>query len=103
MSCDWTVCAPRKAAIRDVDLRNEARCSRSARRESSDWRAVSRWLPNGAAGNSGGADRDGPAHRRRAAGRLLYRPALLQTRLQVLGLRQATRPTVELRTIGDAE
>src|SRR6266480_7392403 len=51
---------------------------------------------------SGAADRhseresrDGSTDRGRAGGRLLYRPALFQTGLQVLGIHPATEPALE--------
>ncbi len=61
------------------------------------------WLRNDAGRNSAGEDRDGPAYRRRTAGRLFHRPALFQTGLQVLGLRARAGPALERGPTGDVK
>src|SRR5206468_6539256 len=86
-----------------MSAENEARCSPSAGEQSVDWRAVSRKLRNRAARDPAGKDRDGPAHRGRTGGRLLYRPALLQTRFQILGIHPAARTTLDHGATGDVE
>src|SRR6185369_3746638 len=82
---------------------NEARRLPSACKQSIDWRAVFQRLRNRPPRNPAGKDRDGPAHRGRSAGRLLYRPALLQTRFQILGIRPAARTTLDHGATGDVE
>src|SRR5438105_9127242 len=71
--------------------KNESRGSISARKQFYARRPVFRWMRNFAARNSAGENRNGTAHRFRTGGRLFYRPPLLQTRFQVLGLRAAAR------------
>src|SRR5438270_13382328 len=53
------------------------------------------WVRNDTARNSSGESDDGATLRRRNAGRLFYRTALLQTRFQILGLYSAARTAVE--------
>src|ERR1700680_4898437 len=89
------VCALHKAAIKDVDLTNEARDSIFVFGRGSSRCSFLHGLRNSAGRNSAGEDRDGAAHRRRTAWRLLYRPALFQTGLQVLGLCAKAGPALE--------
>src|SRR4029453_5374990 len=97
------ICVRRKAAIKDVDLKNEARCSPSPCEQSIDWRALSQQLRNRAARDPAGEDRDGTAHRSRNTGRLLYRPGLLQPRFQILGLRPTAWTARDHGATRDAE
>src|SRR4030095_11808914 len=97
------ICVWREAAIQDVDLRNEPCCSPSACEQSVDWRALSQRLRNRAARDPAGEDRNGAAHRGRNTGRLLYRPSLLQTRLQILGICPTSGAALDHSATRDAE
>src|SRR6266516_4834080 len=88
-------CALRKAAIKGVHRRNETRHSVVAGRESVAKRSVLQWLSNHAPGDSASKNRDGATHRSRAGWGLFHWAALLQTRLQVLGLHSASGSTME--------
>ena len=74
-----------------------------AGRESIAERGVLEQLPNHAAGNSASKNRDGSTHRGRASRGLFYRTALLQTGLQVLGLRPAAWSAMEHSGDGDVK
>src|SRR5215831_10478312 len=88
-------CTSRKPAIKGVDQRNETGHSVVAGREPVAERGVLGRLRNHAARNSAGKNRDGATHRGRASRGLFYWAALLQARLQVLGLRSAPGATME--------
>src|SRR5260370_5673356 len=69
--------------------KNESRGSISARKQFSARCPVFRRMRNPAAGNSGGENRNGTAHRFRTGGRLFYQPPPLKNPFPDLGLRVA--------------
>src|SRR2546430_16271001 len=73
--------------LEDVDLASKTGFLR-------DRASVCRRLPRDANRHSKREGCHGTAHRGRADRRLLYRPAVFQTGLQVLGIHPATQPAV---------
>src|SRR6266480_3393466 len=74
--------------LEDVDLASKTGFLR-------DRASVCRRLPRDANRHSKREGCHGTADRSRAGGRLLYRPAVFQTGLQVLGIHPATEPALE--------
>src|SRR6266581_8430639 len=94
---------PAQTCVNDARSSDETRRSVFVGHECGTRRTVLRRLRNCSARDSAGESRDGATHRSRTDRRLLYRAALLQTRLQILGLRSQAGPAMELSGDGDAQ